>query len=161
MNQTPEENKKPTAQKPPQSPAPQWNPYYRRNPDGTPGGHDRTLRQSAAARETAARSAQYKPGQATPAQNQTPPPARPQNAPQTAPREGQHGLSEPLLSLAGGSRGSDSPCAKPPPPPASSPREHRRQYPRASRRKSPQAPPPRTIPPRPARYATAAVTTAP
>jgi len=104
MNQTPEENKKPTAQKPPQSPAPQWNPYYRRNPDGTPGGHDRTLRQSAAARETAARSAQYKPGQATPAQNQTPPPARPQNAPQTAPREGQQGLGQPVRKASPAAR---------------------------------------------------------
>lgn len=99
MNQTPEENKKPTAQKPQQPPAPRWNPYYRRNPDGTPGGRDRTLRESAAARENAARSTQYKP-----AQGQTPPPARPQNAPQDAPREGQQGLGQPVRKASPAAR---------------------------------------------------------
>lgn len=50
MNQNPQPNKKPTA--PPQ---PQWNPYYRRNPDGTPGGHDRTLQENAARADAEAR----------------------------------------------------------------------------------------------------------
>ena len=43
MNQNPQPKKKPAA--PPQ---PQWNPYYRRNPDGTPGSRDRTLQENAA-----------------------------------------------------------------------------------------------------------------
>ncbi|MBQ7321371.1 MAG: D-alanyl-D-alanine carboxypeptidase family protein [Clostridia bacterium] len=51
MNSTPEQNKKNTA--PPAEP--KWNPYYRRNPDGTPGGHDRTLQQNAARADAAAR----------------------------------------------------------------------------------------------------------
>ena len=50
MNQNPQPKKKPTA------PAqPQWNPYYRRNPDGTPGGHDRTLQENAARADAEAR----------------------------------------------------------------------------------------------------------
>ena len=50
MNQNPQPQKKPTA--PPQ---PKWNPYYRRNPDGTPGGRERTLQENAARTDAQAR----------------------------------------------------------------------------------------------------------
>lgn len=62
MNQTPNEpNKQTPPAKKPQAPAqqqPQWNPYYRRNPDGTPGGHDRIMREQAARADAKAQQMQ-------------------------------------------------------------------------------------------------------
>lgn len=108
MNQTPEEKKPPTAPKPAQ---PQWNPYYRRNPDGTPGDRDRTLRQNAAARENAADRVQYRPTPGTPS-GQTPPPARPQSAP----REGQQGLGQPVRRASPAARVRPAGQSEPMPP---------------------------------------------
>ena len=73
-------NQNPTPDKKPPAPQPQWNPYYRRNPDGTPGGRDRTLRENAARAEDGARQVRDRQNALRSNARQTPP--------SPAPREG-------------------------------------------------------------------------
>lgn len=81
MNQNPTPDKKPSA------PQPQWNPYYRRNPDGTPGGRDRTLRENATRVEDGARQVRDRQNALRGNTRQAPP--------SPAPREG---LGQPVRS---------------------------------------------------------------
>jgi len=99
MNQTPHDPKK-KAQTPPAQP--QWNPYYRRNPDGTPGGHDRTIRENITRNDTAAQQTQSRQAAAhTAAQAQSAPAQNPQGLGQpirraSAPRVTPAGRNEPM-----------------------------------------------------------------
>lgn len=95
MNQNPQPKKKPAA--PPQ---PQWNPYYRRNPDGTPGSRDRTLQENAARADTEAQKLRERQTAARDAARPTPAPTReglgePVRRP-AAPRVHPAGQSEPM-----------------------------------------------------------------
>ena len=81
MNQTPQDPKKKAA------PAqPQWNPYYRRNPDGTPGGHDHAVKENIARGELHTQQAQQK--QAAIRANA--------HAAQKSPAQPQQGLGQPI-----------------------------------------------------------------
>ena len=86
MNPTPQQNNKPAT---PQQP--KWNPYYRRNPDGTPGGHDRTLRDNAARAD--ANAQQIKDRRTSVRQNAQP-----------APQPTREGLGEPVRRAAPAAR---------------------------------------------------------
>lgn len=99
MNQNPQPKKKPAAAQ-----QPQWNPYYRRNPDGTPGGHDRTLQENAARAESEAQQLRQR-------QSALRDGARP--APQTPPA--REGLGEPVR------RANPDGRTRPVPPRASAP----------------------------------------
>lgn len=94
MNQTPNEPKK-TA-----SPAEQkWNPYYRRNPDGTPGGHDRAVNDNAARANAAKGATENRAAAARTQAHSAHPPAQHglgQPVRRTAPRPQQVGQAEPL-----------------------------------------------------------------
>ena len=85
MNQTPREPRKQTP--PPQQP--QWNPYYRRNPDGTPGGHDRIMRENAARADANAQQIQNRQSTARSAAHGAQQPA-----------QGQQGLGQPVRRAA-------------------------------------------------------------
>ncbi len=102
MNQTPNPNKKPAA------PAPKWNPYYRRNPDGTPGGHDKTLKQNAERAEASRRPALAKPAPGpTPGQPSQGTPGQPVRRPRPTGRGepvGERRPQAPKGAPAGGTR---------------------------------------------------------
>ncbi len=98
MNQAPQDPKK----KAPTSPAqPQWNPYYRRNPDGTPGGHDRMMRENAARADANAQQTQGRQANVRAAAHSAQQPSQGQQGPgqsvrRTAPRAVPTGKSEPM-----------------------------------------------------------------
>lgn len=111
MNQMPNEPKKtapPAEQK--------WNPYYRRNPDGTPGGHNQAVRDNAARADAVKGAAENRAAAARAQAHSAQPPAQHglgQPVRRAAPRPQQVGQAEPLPNQNQPPKKANAPAAAP------------------------------------------------